>query len=234
MQTLSPNRREPATLDVRIEIDLRALTKFWVWVDLAQGEVSALGLVDEVFDEKTGRLYALRVTDFFLVKQYCSSAETTMEPMAIAELLSSLVERGAEVGKLLCWAHSHADMSVFWSGQDNTCIAGLANGRYLFSLVVNKKRQTMARLDMFHPAHLCVTDLIWEPYFPLDESEIASAEEEFRAKVTEQHVIFPEKPELSAEQYFEQLKTAHEGGLLSDEELEDEISWLNQEGSNDN
>lgn len=230
MQNLIQSRRDPQKLDIRIEVYIRALSKFWLWVDMAQGEVSALGMVEEVFDEKTGDLYALRITDFFLTRQYCNSAETTMEPAAISELLGSLEDQGQEVGKLLCWAHSHADMSVFWSGQDNSCITGLANGRYLLSLVVNKKRDTMARLDMFHPAHLCVTDVVWEPYFPMDEAEVIAAESEFRDKVIEQGVTSSATSiGFSTEEYVDQLKRAHASGLMDDEELEDELNWLNQE-----
>jgi len=230
LQNLTSQRRDPQKLDIRVEVDLHALAKFWVWVDMAQGEVSALGLVEEVFDERSGNLCALRVTDLYLVRQHCTSADTEMDPMAVSELMASLEDQGQEVGTLLCWVDSHADMSVFWSGQDNSCIAGLANGRYLLSLVVNKKRDTMTRLDMFHPAHLCVTDIAWEPYFPLDEAEVIAAEAEFREKVTEQGVLSAATSiGFSTEEYVEQLKQARAAGLMDDDELEDELNWLQQE-----
>lgn len=225
----SQNQRNPARLDIHVEIDLHAMAKFWLWVDLAQGEVSALGVVDEIFDERTGNLYALRITDFHLVKQSCTSVETTMDSVAISDLLSSLESQGQEVGRLLCWAHSHDTMAVFWSSTDNECIAGLANGGYLLSLVVNKKRETMARLDMFHPAHLCVTDVAWEHYCPLDELEAIAAEIEFHEKVAEQYPAVTEKFDFTTDQYVEQLKAAHESGIMDDDEFSEEMNWLSQE-----
>jgi len=126
MNSQSHNQRNPAKLGIRVQVDVQALAKLWLWVDLAAGEVSALGLVDEITNPKTGNLAALRITDFLLVKQDCSSAETTMDPVAIVELLGELESAGQDSGKLLCWAHSHADMQVFWSTQDDSCINGLA------------------------------------------------------------------------------------------------------------
>jgi hypothetical protein len=58
----------------------QALQKLWLWTDFAKGEVSCLGIVDEVVnDTNTSRTSALIVTDFFLVKQECTSDETDMD-----------------------------------------------------------------------------------------------------------------------------------------------------------
>ena len=162
--------RDPIRLDIQVEVDALALQKLWLYVDLAQAEVSVLGLAEEVVDPASKQISTLRVTDFFLVKQKSSVAETEMEPDGIVELLAS----GIDSSKLRCWAHSHGSMPVFWSTQDATCIEGLANDGWLLSLVVNKKRETMMRLDVFHPTHLFLEDIIWQVHYALPE-EIAAA-----------------------------------------------------------
>jgi hypothetical protein len=119
-----PNKpsREPVQLGVKIQVDATAYQKFMCWVDMARGEVSALGLVDEVSDESTGMITALLVTDFLLVKQACTMDETTMDPAAVAQLIMDLEVQGTDSRKLRCWAHSHGSMSVFWSQTDDECI----------------------------------------------------------------------------------------------------------------
>jgi hypothetical protein len=60
----------------------------------------------------------------------------------------------------LAWQHVS-----FLEGQDESCISGLANNEWLLSLVVNKRRDTQMRLDLFHPAHLYLP-MSWETKFP--------------------------------------------------------------------
>jgi hypothetical protein len=158
MQWQNKPARDPVQLGIRIQIYAVAWQKFLCWVEIAKGEVSCPGIVEEIRDADTGMITALIVTDLFLVKQHCSLDETTMESAAVAQLIMDLEAQGIDSRKLRCWAHSHASMSVFWSGTDD-CVAGLANGERLVSLVVNKKRDSMCRLDQYHPCHLDLSDL---------------------------------------------------------------------------
>jgi len=166
-QWQTKSRREPVQLSIRVQVEALAMAKFWSFVDIAKGEVSCLGIVEEIKDADSGAVSALLVRDFFLVKQRCSADETTMDAAAVSQLMLDLEQQGIDSRKLRCWAHSHANMSVFWSGTDDDCITGLANGDYLLSLVVNKKRDTMMRLDQYHPCHLYLTDVVWDIRYPL-------------------------------------------------------------------
>jgi hypothetical protein len=224
----SKKPRDPAELGIKIQVEVVAMQKLWLWAGMAQGEVSALGLVEEILDEKTGVLSALRVTDFFLVEQICSSAETDMDPTAIAELLIQLEEAQIDGRQLRCWAHSHGEMGVFWSDTDDECIIGLANGEWLLSLVVNKKHETMMRLDQFHPCHLYVSDVVWEEYYPHREGLAEACLAEFRAKVTETSLLCPHTESIGVD-HIKELKQAHMRGALTDEELEEEMTWLGVE-----
>jgi hypothetical protein len=222
---LSRNRqRDPAQLGIKIQVDAVAMQKFWQWVDLAKGEVSALGLVDEIRDANTGMITALLVTDFFLVKQQCSPDETTMDAAAIAELMLDLEAKDIDSRKLRCWAHSHAQMQVFWSGTDNECIAGLANGEYLISLVVNKNRDAMCRLDSYHPCHMYLTDVVWEIVYPHVDGLAETCLAEFKSKVTECGPMHFQRG--TAREHLFDLQEAHERGALTIDELHEEMELI--------
>jgi hypothetical protein len=86
MQNLQRTPRQPVDAGVKIQVDANALQKLWLWTDFAKGEVSCLGLVDEVVSSETGRTTSLVVTDFFLVKQQCTYEETDMDVADVAQI----------------------------------------------------------------------------------------------------------------------------------------------------
>jgi len=167
-------------LDVKFQVDALAWTKLMTWVEMAKGEVSAIGLVDS-----TPGL--LRVTDFKLLDQVCNSTETDIDPKAIAQLMQEV----EDPSMLRCWAHSHADMKVFWSGTDEATIAGLSNDEWMLSLVVNKDHDAMMRLDVYYPAHIHVDDVVWELRYDVPAETKADWKKQFKDKVTEAPDYFP-------------------------------------------
>ncbi|MCB9367508.1 MAG: hypothetical protein H6507_00130 [Calditrichaeota bacterium] len=221
MQNLQRTQRQPVDAGIKIQVEATAMQKLWLWTDMAKGEVSCLGLVDEVVDADSKRITALVVTDFFLVKQNCSYDETDMDIADVARLITELESKGIDSRKLRCWAHSHGSMSVFWSGQDNTCIDGLANGEWLLSLVVNKRRDTIMRLDQYHPSHMYLADVVWETKFPLVDGLAESCMSEFKAKVQEVAFV-PRNRDYGPAS----LRDAKERGALTMDELNDELDWL--------
>jgi hypothetical protein len=161
-------------LDIKIQVDALAWTKLMTWVEMAKGEVSAIGLVDS-----TPGL--LRVTDFKLLTQVCNSTETELDPKAIAQLMQDV----EDPSMLRCWAHSHADMKVFWSGTDEATIAGLSNDEWMLSLVVNKDHDAMMRLDVYYPCHMHIDDVVWELRYDVPVETKADWKKQFKDKVTE-------------------------------------------------
>lgn len=217
--------RERVQLGIKVQVDAVAMQKLWLWTDIAKGEFSCLGLVDEKRDADTGAVTALVVTDVFLVKQTCSSDETELDTSAVAELLVELESKGIDGSKLKLWCHSHGNLPVFFSGQDDRCIDGLANGGYLLSLVVNKYRDTRMRLDCYFPTHLFVSDCVWEVSFPQVEGLSENCLKEFKEKVSESQNVFC-RARRNATDRVQDLKIAQERGALTPEELEEEIDWL--------
>ena len=122
------------------------------YVSLASGEVSGLGLVDEV---EGGFL----LTQVFLPRQECTAGGTELDQDWVAALMVTLEEEGIDSGKMKCWYHSHGSLDVFWSNTDHECVAGLANDNYFLSLVVNKAGDMLARLDVFRPVRITIDDV---------------------------------------------------------------------------
>ena len=135
----------------QVWIDLVAHEKLWAWTRMAKGEVSMLGLVED-------GLGGPAITDLFLVRQSCSSASTDMDQDAVGKLLFDLGAAGME-GQLRAWVHSHAAMDVFWSRTDDGTIEGLGGEPYIVSVVVNKKGDVKARLDVFKPVRFVIDDV---------------------------------------------------------------------------
>ncbi|HEY3295397.1 MAG TPA: hypothetical protein VGL38_08155 [bacterium] len=226
-QWQNKSRREPVQLGIRVQVEAVAMAKFWNWVDIAKGEVSCLGTVEEIRDADSGAVSALLVTDLFLVKQQCSADETTMDVVAVSQLMLDLENKGIDSRKLRCWVHSHGSMSVFWSGTDDDCISGLANGDYLLSLVVNRKRDTMMRLDQYHPCHLYLTDIVWDVHYPLIDGLAEQCLTEFKAKVLEDTHGVNGHRQLArdTQDHVQDLRAAHDRGALTMEELQEELDW---------
>ena len=159
------------------------------YTDLAHGEVSGLGTVEE-WDG------GFLVDKVFLPKQVCTPAGTTLDEDAVATLLLELEAEGEDSGKLRFWWHSHAHHDVFWSQTDEDCIEGLANGDYVLSLVTNKRGAALARLDIFRPARMTIDD-IPVSVRTLDDDLRDTCEQELEDKLTE--VPFgPVHPKLPA------------------------------------
>ena len=217
--------RDRTQLGVQIKVDAVAMQKLWLWTDMAKGEFSCLGLVDDIRDANTGAVTALIITDFILIKQQSSSDETELDPAAVAELLVDLESKGINGNKVRCWCHSHGDLSVFWSGQDDACIAGLANSAWTLSLVVNKRRDSMMRLDQYHPCHLYVSDCVFDIVYPQADGLAEACFSEFKAKVSESRNVFCHARRNAVDRV-QDLKIAQERGALTIEELQEEVDWL--------
>ena len=171
------------TTDIkRVYMDPVAHEKLWAWTRLAKGEVSMLGLVDEV----DGQPY---ITDMFLVKQTCTPASTDMDQDAVARLMVELAA-DSKSDQLRAWVHSHGTMNVFWSNQDDATIEDLAGDPYLVSVVVDKSGLVKARVDLFKPVRVTLDDVPVEVLVP-DMGLESQCAKEFKDKVKEEPLATP-------------------------------------------
>jgi len=166
------------TSDIRrVWMDPAAHEKLWAWTRMAKGEVSMLGLVEEIEGQPC-------ISDLFLVKQTCTPASTDMDQGDVAKLMVELAAKD-QSDQLRAWVHSHGTLDVFWSTQDDSTIEDLAGDPYLVSVVVNKAGKVKARVDLFKPVRVTVDEVPVEVLIP-DMGLESHCENEFKDKVTEE------------------------------------------------
>ena len=160
----------------QVWVDPVAHEKLWAWTHLARGEVSMLGLIEE-------HEGAPCITDLFLVKQTCTSANTEMCQDGIARLMVQLVHEGKQ-DHLRAWVHSHAAMATFWSATDDKTIEGLGGDLFMVSVVVNHAGDVRARVDLFQPLRITIDEVPVKVRLPKLDLEEA-CRQEFLQKVHE-------------------------------------------------
>ena len=164
--------------NLRVRIDADAMERIWHWTDLATGEFSCLGTVTD--DIVVGGVQ--------LFDQVCTAASTELDQDALGKFLVT----HPQPERVRAWIHSHGRLGVFWSQQDEACIDGLANDACLISIVVNKKREWKARIDVWQPFRLTFDDLPLEIRVP-DQNLRGECERAFNAHVVEmQPVLMPD------------------------------------------
>lgn len=143
----------------------------------AVGEVSGLGEVT-VIDG------ALVITGVHLLEQECGTASTEFTADAIAKFLVECVQKDIDTSTLRLWWHSHADMSVFWSGTDKDTVEQLSSDMpWLLSLVGNKAGDILVRLDLKEPFVCRINKLPVTVLRPQNEALAESIKKELAEKV---------------------------------------------------
>ena len=163
--------------DINIRFSPEAWAKMWQYVFSVKEEISGYGKVEMVDG-------CFMVTDVAIFEQTVSGADTTINGASVAKFLYELHKRGEDATKWRLWWHSHNTMPVFWSGTDEIAMSPENNiGRdWLLSVVVNFKRHTLGRLDVYSPVHTTVDEI---PVMTHDEIIIPqSIADEVAAKVT--------------------------------------------------
>ena len=135
-----------------IYINQKAYTKMFQYVAATDNEISGLGIIEEIAG--TG----IVITDVYLLKQINTAATTELDPMDVSKLLTELAKQGKET-RLLLWWHSHANMDTFWSGTDIRTIETLKAGSYFISMVVNKRFDMKARIEIFSPVSISLDNV---------------------------------------------------------------------------
>lgn len=115
--------------------------RMWFIIDHCEEEVGWLGLVDEV---PGGYL----ITDIYVPEQTVTGAETDIGDEALTNLALELLEEGIDTSKLIYWGHSHVNMGISPSGQDETQIDEFLNACPVFIRgIYNKRRES--KVDVF-------------------------------------------------------------------------------------
>lgn len=172
-----------------VYITPKAKAKLDLYVAEVPAEVSGLGTVEIFGKEKN----AFLITDVFLFKQECTGVETKLSSGDVSRFLIESIKAGHDPALIKCWWHSHVDMPVFWSATDDFTAGSFANG-FMLSLVANKHREYLCRLDLYEPFRFTVDNLPLEVLF----TEDLALREMIKREVKEKVFLVEKKHKLMA------------------------------------
>ena len=109
-------------------------------------EIAGMGKVAVSLDGST-----ITVEEVMIYEQEVTGATADLSPKSIAKWQSELVKAGGSPKHWRLWWHSHANMAAFFSGTDTDTMDRQTEGDWMVSLVVNKRREREARLDLYRP-----------------------------------------------------------------------------------
>lgn len=128
-------------------------------------EIGWLGLVET-------KDYGYLVTDLYIPEQTVSAAETDIDQDAMAALAIEIDEAGLDPSKLLYWGHSHVNMAVSPSHQDEEQVAAFIENASLFIRGIYNKHGD-AKVDVYDKTQnvifQCVRDCVDSPDLTKEE-----------------------------------------------------------------
>lgn len=138
---------------VEIYQELRA------YVDNTKFEISGFGKIKQVGDDFV-------VEKLMLPRQTVSPTNTIIDRRSLGKEWNKILEKEGTLKHWKLWWHSHADMKVFWSGQDQYEIeefdSQMPQDNWMMSFETNHKRDFICRMDVFQPVRLVVHDIDME------------------------------------------------------------------------
>jgi hypothetical protein len=184
------------------------------YIDIVESEVSGLGKVKV----ENGRIV---VTDIYLLRQECDGVSTELNQEDVAKFLEEMVIKGEDTSDLKLWWHSHANMNVFWSVDDDDCIERFQNG-WMVSIVGNKVGEYLARFDLYNPVRFAEEKIELVVDWSTNENKRKKLEKEVKEKV-----IIKESPERRVDNFSSGQDILPNMRLQSEEDsVEEEVGYV--------
>lgn len=167
---------------MKIIIENEAYLKLKTFVSLVDTEIS--GMAKSKIDKEENII----VTDFIIFNQEVTASSTIISDESQAKFLNEMMKKGEDPSSYNIWWHSHCDMGVFWSGTDDKTIEEHTSQSYLISIVVNKKMEIKARLDIY-PKDTSPFKQPTSCTFDIDQIEYLTSKEELKLKEKKEEEI---------------------------------------------
>jgi len=176
---MSSESKPPAQ---KVVISEKVYQKIMHWVNKSNFEVSGFGTVS--FDKTTE---TFTIHDAVLLKQENTATSTEIDPVSLGKAMYELKDAP---GELKWWWHSHADMGVFWSGDDMKVIDELGGNGWILATVFNKRQQQrsafMTKFDTIVGNYqVFIDDMALLRVQPILEEEKNEWDAEYERHVTE-------------------------------------------------
>lgn len=152
--------------------DWKAMEKVFTFALLHSEEINGWGLV-----EREGNKFFVK--DVFILKQKTTFAHVVGDIQTLSEYVATC----PHPAKIKLQWHSHVNMSVFYSGEDQSTIEGY-NGitDYMISMVINQKKECVCRIDLFKPLRQTF-EVPVSIIIPLKEETLEFCRKEIKEKV---------------------------------------------------
>lgn len=177
-----------------ISIDTDALTKMKLYVDECADEIGWLGTAYK--DEENNIIF---VEDVYLFDQEVHATTTEITPEGLSEFAEELLSGGQEGidtwNNLKVWGHSHVNMGVSPSSQDDSQMETFKEGGHdwFIRIIANKKGDL--KVDLYNYSEgIIYLDLPWSEC-PTEE------EEEIIQKINELYELLKQKGDEKTEAY---------------------------------
>lgn len=167
---------------MKIIITDRAYSKLNNFVNLVNTEIS--GMAKSTINKEKNII----ITDFIIFDQEVTAGSTIISDESQAKFLNELMKKNEDPSCWNVWWHSHCDMGVFWSGTDDKTIEEHTSQTFLISLVVNKKMEMKARLDIY-PKDLSPFKKPTYCKFDIDDIEYLESKEKIKLKESKEKEI---------------------------------------------
>lgn len=172
---LTPQKRATAPV---VWYDPKAWEKIRHLIAVCEKEVGWLGYVEMLGDD-------YYITEIFVPAQRVHGAETDISPSAMADLALELMDRDMDPGKLFYWGHSHVNMGVGPSGQDESQIEEFLESCPLFIRGIYNKKGA-SKVDIYDvPNNTIYQTVENEPISILTQAEIDELDAIIKKNVTE-------------------------------------------------
>ena len=147
----------------KLTLSTLAYQKLRAYIENCSEEISGLGKIKETAE-------GFELVDVKIFKQTVTGSTTNIDSDALGKFAYELQKSGEDMKTWVCWWHSHARMSAFFSTTDVSTIEQTNEQSYLISLVGNHSNEWEARLDIYKPHH-ATNELDVEIVEPITEQQ---------------------------------------------------------------
>jgi hypothetical protein len=164
----------PFMVDTTIFLSQHIYHKMLSYALASRGEISGFGKTQVV---KHGGDVRVDVVDVRIFNQTVTAAHTRLPTDPLTQFFLELLRLGERPERWNLWWHSHCDMPVFFSSEDQSTVSErFARSPRLFSICINKAGEMVARQDV-------KGKLIDEPKIIVEQTIGASLIKECRKEV---------------------------------------------------
>ncbi len=146
----------------KIKITREAYLKLRYYTECCDTEISGLGKVRET--PEGFEIYSIEI-----LNQDVSFAHSSLNDEDLAKFLQEKLKTNEKISDYKVWWHSHVYMDSYFSPIDDRTIDGSTEFPYMISIVTNKMKKDLIRLDLHKPFRLTI---------PIEKLEIILEEDE--------------------------------------------------------